>query len=289
MKTLYQSSEIIADRYQIITILGQGGMGTTYAAVDLNSSRRVAIKVVSLRQANEWKILELFAREAKVLANLDHTHIPNYLDYFELDTENDRRFYLIQELVTGESLEKLIETDWQVTEVEAKNIAIQMLEILVYLHSITPPVIHRDIKPQNIIRQADGKVYLVDFGAVQDIYRNTVSISNTFVGTLGYIPLEQLRGKVIPASDLYSLGCSLLFLLTGKSPTDLPETRMKIDFRSQVNVSQYFTNWLDRLIEPDIDKRFQSAEDALLGLWHKSKRRDLGNKNTDPYKNIDLL
>ena len=166
-------------------------------------------------------------------------------------------------------MDTLIKAGWQVTEVEAKNIAIQMLEILVYLHSLTPPIIHRDIKPQNIIRQEDGKVYLVDFGTVQNIYRQTVGISNTFVGTLGYMPLEQLQGNVLPASDLYSLGCSLLFLLTGKSPADLPETSMKIDFSNQVNISWDFANWLKKLVEPNLDKRFKSAEDALLGLWQK--------------------
>ncbi|WP_019503357.1 serine/threonine-protein kinase [Pleurocapsa sp. PCC 7319] len=218
MKLLHQQAEIIANRYQIVNTLGQGGMGTTYAAIDLNSSRRVAIKVVSLRQSNEWKILELFAREAQVLASLNHPYIPNYLDYFELDSEDDRRFYLVQELVKGKSLAELVEQRWRATEVEVKDIARQVLNILIYLHSLAPPVIHRDIKPQNIIRQPDGKVYLVDFGAVQAVYRNTISIGGTFVGTLGYMSPEQLRGKVVPASDLYSLGCSLLFLLTHRTP-----------------------------------------------------------------------
>ncbi|WP_019503359.1 protein kinase [Pleurocapsa sp. PCC 7319] len=120
MKALHQQTEVIFYRYQIITVLGQGGMGTTYAAIDLTNSQLVAIKAVSLRQANEWKILELFEREAKVLANLDHTHIPNYLDYFELDSEDDRRFYLGQELVQGQSLAELVKQGWHVSEAEIK-------------------------------------------------------------------------------------------------------------------------------------------------------------------------
>ncbi|WP_019503358.1 serine/threonine-protein kinase [Pleurocapsa sp. PCC 7319] len=271
METLHQQAEIIVNRYQIVTTLGQGGMGTTYAAVDLQSSQRVAIKVVSLRQVQDWKILELFEREAKVLANLNHPYIPDYLDYFELDTNEDKRFYLVQELVEGKSVAESFEQGWQATENEARNIAAQVLLILGYLHSLIPPVIHRDIKPQNIIRREDGKVYLVDFGAVQDVYRNTVSVSNTFVGSLGYMSLEQLRGNVVPASDLYSLGCSLIFLITGKSPTDLPEKRMKINFRSQANVSDDFADWLDRLIEPSLERRFPSAEDALSQLRKSPK------------------
>ncbi|WP_019503354.1 serine/threonine-protein kinase [Pleurocapsa sp. PCC 7319] len=266
METLHQQAEIIVNRYQIVTTLGQGGMGTTYAAVDLQSSQRVAIKVVSLRQTNDWKILELFEREAKVLANLNHPYIPNYIDYFELDTKDDKRFYLVQELVQGQSLAELVKQGWRATEAEVKDIAKQVLDILIYLHSITPPVIHRDIKPQNIIRRDDGKVYLVDFGAVQDVYRNTVSLGSTFVGTLGYMSLEHLRGNVTPASDLYSLGCSLLFLLTRKSPTDLPQKGMAIDFSSQVNLSHGFANWLETILQPIVEDRYQSAEDALRAL-----------------------
>ncbi|WP_019503349.1 serine/threonine-protein kinase [Pleurocapsa sp. PCC 7319] len=263
MKALHQQTEIIYSRYQITTILGQGGMGTTYAAIDLSNSQPVAIKVVSLRQTQDWKILELFEREAKVLANLNHPYIPNYLDYFQLDTEDDRRFYLVQELVEGKSLAELVQQGWHATEKEVKDIATQVLDILIYLHSITPPVIHRDIKPQNIIRRDDGKVYLVDFGAVQNVYRHTIGIDGTSVGTFGYMPPEQYRGKVVPASDLYSLGCSLLFILTAKSPSKLPQKRMKINFHSEVKLSKTFCSWLTRAIEPIIEDRFQSAIQAL--------------------------
>jgi len=155
-------------------------------------------------------------------------------------------------------------------EAEVKDIALQLLDILVYLHSLSPPVIHRDIKPQNIIRNRQEQIYLVDFGAVQAVYRNTISIGGTFVGTLGYMSPEQLRGNVVPASDLYSLGCSLIFLLTGKLPTDLPQKRMKLDFRSQSDVSGYFADWLNKLLEPEIGDRFDSASIALTAL--KSKR-----------------
>ncbi|WP_019503350.1 serine/threonine-protein kinase [Pleurocapsa sp. PCC 7319] len=266
MDTLHQPQEVIANRYQIITTLGQGGMGTTYAAIDLTNSQEVAIKVVSLHQTNDWKVLELFQREATVLASLNHPYIPNYLDYFQLDTENDRKFYLVQELIEGKSLADLVTQGWHSTEQEVQDIARQLLEILVYLHSLNPSVIHRDIKPQNIIRRDDGKVYLVDFGAVQAVYRHTIGIGGTFVGTLGYMSPEQLRGKVIPASDLYSLGCSLLFLLTHRSPHELPQKGMGIDFSSRVNISPSFAQWLTRIIEPIAEDRFQSAENALIAL-----------------------
>ena len=268
--TLHQPNDIIAQRYRIVTPLGEGGMGTTYEAEDLTNYQRVAVKAVSLRQAKDWKILELFEREAKVIANLHHPGIPKYLDYFHIDTDEDRQFYLIRELVSGDSLAAWVEKGWHPTEAEIKQIAIQTLEILSYLHQLHPPIIHRDIKPQNIIRQADGQIFLVDFGAVQDIYRNTISFSGTFVGTVGYMPPEQLRGKAYCASDLYSLGGTLLYLLTHRSPDELPQKRMKIDFRSCVQISPDFADWLEKILEPIFEDRFQSATQALNALQNNS-------------------
>ncbi len=266
METLHQPEDIIAQRYRIVTPLGQGGIGTTYEAEDLTNYQRVAIKVLSLRNITEWKVLELFEREAKVLASLHHPAIPQYLNYFHEDTPNDRRFYLVQELVGGSSLADLVQKNWHAEESKVKHIASQVLSILDYLHSLKPPVIHRDIKPQNIIMRQDGQIFLVDFGAVQDVYRHTVSRGSTFVGTLGYMPLEQFRGQVGAASDLYSLGATLLFLLTHKSPDDLPQNRMKIDFRSQVQISNEFADWLEKILEPAIEDRFPSATVALEAL-----------------------
>ncbi|NEP81225.1 MAG: serine/threonine protein kinase [Okeania sp. SIO3B3] len=269
--TVHQPNDIIAQRYRIVTALGKGGMGITYEAEDLTNYQRVALKAVSLRQAKDWKILELFEREAKVIANLHHPQIPKYLNYFYIDTEQDRWFYLISELLSGNSLATWIEKGSHPTEIEIKDIAIQILKILSYLHRLNPPIIHRDIKPQNIILQPDGKIYLVDFGAVQDIYRHTMSFSGTFVGTIGYMPPEQLRGKAYSASDLYSLGATLLYLLTHRSPDELPQKRMKIDFRSCVEISPEFADWLEVILEPMWEDRFKSATEALNVLTNKSE------------------
>ena len=266
METQHQAGDVIGDRYRIVAPLGQGGMGTTYEAEDLTNYQRVAIKALSLRQIREWKVLELFEREARVLANLEHPAIPKYLDYFPIETPDNRRFYLVRELVSGESLADLVEKGWHANESEVKRIAVQVLNILNYLHQLTPPVIHRDIKPQNIIRCLDGRVFLVDFGAVQEVYRNTLTRGGTFVGTLGYVPQEQFGGNVQPASDLYSLGATLLFLLTKRSPDELPVRRMKIDFRRYVKVSSEFADWLEKILEPAIEDRFESAKVALEAL-----------------------
>ncbi|MGD1715196.1 serine/threonine protein kinase [Dapis sp. BLCC M172] len=269
--TLHQPNDIIAQRYRIVTSLGKGGMGITYEAEDLINYQRVALKVVSLRQAKDWKILELFEREARVIANLHHPQIPKYLNYFYIDTKQDRRFYLIRELVSGNSLATWVEQGWHPTELQVKQVAIQILEILIYLHQLNPPIIHRDIKPENVILQPDGKIFLVDFGAVKDIYRNTIYLSRTFVGTIGYMPPEQLKGKANCTSDLYSLGGTLLYLLTHRFPDELPQKRMKIDVRSCVKISPKFANWLEVILEPMWEDRFKSAREALNLLSNKSK------------------
>jgi eukaryotic-like serine/threonine-protein kinase len=265
MKPLHQPGDMIRDRYRILSILGQGGIGITYKAEDLIQGGNVAIKVLSLSHMTDWKALELFEREANVLKNLSHAAIPQYLNHFQIDLPGDRLFYLVQALAEGESLATLIEKGWPASEAEAKSIAVQVLKILNYLHWLTPPVIHRDIKPQNIIRRADGQVFLVDFGTVQSVYRNTLTV-DTFVGTFGYMPPEQFRGQAFFASDLYGLGATLLFLLTHRSPADLPQQRMRILFRDRIQVSQSFADWLEKMLEPAIEDRFHSAEEALAVL-----------------------
>jgi serine/threonine protein kinase len=267
---LHQLGDMICDRYQIDRFLGQGGIGITYAAKDLVTGKLVAIKTLSLHQLMNWKTLELFEREAKVLESLDHPAIPHYLDHFQIDLPNDRRFYLVQELAQGNSLADWVKQGGRFSEADVKQMACQVLEILSYLHQLTPPVIHRDIKPQNIVRTPDGTLFLVDFGGVQAAYRNTQAWGSTVVGTFGYMPPEQFQGKAYFASDLYGLGATLLFLLTHRSPADLPQQRLKILFHDKIAVSEGFAEWLERMLEPAVEDRFQSAQVALQALQQTS-------------------
>jgi len=265
MNELHNPGDSIAQRYQIIQILGSGGTGTTYAAQDQTTGQKVALKALSLVGMTDWKVLELFEREAKVLACLNHPAIPKYLDYFQVETSQNHWFYLVQELAPGMSLAKLVKQGWQPDEAKVRKIARQILEILDYLHNLTPAIIHRDINPQNVILDEQGHIFLVDFGAVQNIYRNTLTQGSTVVGTYGYMAPEQFRGQAYIASDLYGLGATLLFLLTRRSPANLPQHRLKIDVHAQVQ-SQELANWLEKMIEPVAEDRFASAQDALIAL-----------------------
>lgn len=261
--------KIINDRYSILNKLGQGGSSITYAAIDKKTNQKVAIKALSLTGLEDWKKIELFEREAKILQQLNHPAIPKYIDYFQIETEDNVYFYIVQQLAPGQSLAYLVSQGWVAEERIVKDIAEQILEVLVYLQQLTPPVIHRDIKPQNIIYQPDtGKLFLVDFGAVQDTYHHTV-MGSTVVGTYGYMAPEQFRGSAVLSTDLYGLGCTLLFLLTGKPPIDLPQKKLKIVFKNVVKLERNFANWIDKLIEPNCDRRFPKAEAALLVLQSK--------------------
>jgi serine/threonine protein kinase len=266
MEEMHQPGDIIAKKYRIIDTLGQGGNGITYKAEDIKTGDRVALKALSFYHMTDWKQMELFDREAQTLANLNHPGIPKYLDYFQVDTPEDRGFYIVQQLVVGKSLAELVKNGWRSNEAGVRNIATQVLNILIYLQSLKPPVFHRDIKPQNLIGSQDGKVYLVDFGAVQNTYRNTFSFGSTVVGTFGYMAPEQFQGQALPATDLYGLAATLLFLLTHRSPADLPTDRLKISFRKRVQISEQFADWLEKMLEPDAEDRFVSAKAALAAL-----------------------
>ncbi|GAB4340276.1 MAG: hypothetical protein Fur0042_00850 [Cyanophyceae cyanobacterium] len=258
---------LLDGRYRLVKVLGRGGTGVTYGARDLaDGGRPVAIKILSLRGMSDWTALDLFEREMHVLATLNHPAIPRHLRSFQIDRPRDRVLGLVQEVAVGQSLAQLIRKGWRPNEAEVTAIARQVLEVLCYLHRFNPPVIHRDIKPQNLIYRPDGHIFLIDFGAVQQIYRRTVLGRNTFVGTLGYMPPEQFRGLAVGASDLYALGVTLVHLLTATAPEDLPEERLKLQFRSAAIASEPFAQWLDGLIEPALEHRTQSASGALRQL-----------------------
>jgi eukaryotic-like serine/threonine-protein kinase len=255
--------------YQILAVLGEGGTGKTYRALNKQNQTEVAIKVLSLRGMGDWKTLELFDREAKILAQLEHPAIPCYLDSFRTEIAGEETFCLVQEIAPGRSLTSWVESGHIFKESELREIATQILEILIYLQTFTPPIIHRDLKPQNLLRSESGKIYLVDFGAVRDTYHHTITGGSTIVGTYGYMAPEQFRGQAVLATDLYGLGTTLLYLNSGQDPADLPVKQMKINFRERVQLSPDFANWLDGLLAPIPEDRYRNASQALADLHGK--------------------
>jgi serine/threonine protein kinase len=262
--------EILANRYEVQQQLGKKSGRRTLLARDVVTGNLVIVKLLSFGSDFEWDDLKLFEREAETLKSLSHPSIPCYLDYFEVNSPNYQGFALIQTYIPAKTLEEYLKTGRNFTESEVKEIATSVLEILVYLHELHPPVIHRDIKPSNILLgersgNSVGKVYLVDFGSVQTVLAAETG-TRTIVGTYGYMPQEQFGGRTVRASDLYSLGATMIYLLTGTHPADLPQKDFRIQFEQVANLSPILTNWLKRMIEPDLTKRFASAKEALTAL-----------------------
>lgn len=251
---------LVHQRYRLISQIGHGAQGQTFLAHDQHTGQLVALKTLHVKLAHEWKAIDLFQREAEALRKLNHPGIPAYIDAFE---ENDgTEFYLAQTFVAGDNLEVRLARFEMFDQKRLEHIARGVLEILGYLHSQYPPVLHRDIKPANMILGADDKVFLVDFGAVQ----NQGSRGTTIVGTTGYMPPEQLAGRAAPGSDLYALAATLVHVATRCHPAELPVKRLKLDWRSRANLDAHFSNWLDKLLEPDVEARPKDARQALRDL-----------------------
>ncbi|MEH2146892.1 serine/threonine protein kinase [Nostoc sp.] len=277
---MLQPEQILQDRYQIQRQLGNNGIRQTWQALDLQASDDensiVVVKLLAFGGTVQWDDLKLFEREAQILKQLNHPRIPQYIDYFCID-DRTLWFALIQEYIPGESLKEKLALGKRFSEKRARKIAVEVLNILTYLHELNPGVLHRDIKPSNLIWGEDNRIYLVDFGAVQDKAARE-GVTFTVVGTYGYAPMEQFGGRAVAASDLYALGATLIHLLTGTSPSDLPQQDLRLQFTDRVNLSPSFVSWLQKLIEPAPEQRFTSATQALnalkSGLTVKSGKRN---------------
>lgn len=261
---MLEASQILNQRYQLQKQLGTNSIRVTWLATDLETQEMVVVKLLCFGGNVQWDELKLFEREALILKQLQHPRIPKYRDYFSLD-DRTLWFGLVQEYIPGNNLKDLLTQGKRFSEKEIKNIATQVLEILHYLHALTPPVYHRDLKPSNLIMGEDSHIYLVDFGAVQDKAARE-GVTFTVVGTYGYAPVEQFSGKASPASDLYALGASLVHLVTGVTPADLPTKELKLQFRHLINSSHDVVTWLEKMTEPIPEKRFQTALSALKDL-----------------------
>jgi eukaryotic-like serine/threonine-protein kinase len=272
----------LQDRYQLKKRLGANGGKQTWLTEDLATNTEVTVKALYFGQGMEWQDLKLFEREAQTLKSLSHPRIPRYQDSFWLEQPEGNYFCLVQDYIPGISLAEKVSSGWRLDDAEVEQVATRILEILVYLHRQNPPVIHRDIKPNNLIWSEDNQVYLVDFGAVQA--EVSAGRTMTVVGTYGYMPPEQFGGRTVPASDLYGLGTTLLFLLTGTNPADLPQKDLKVQFQDRVRVGQPLKQWLERMVEPSLDRRFRDAEEALTFLKKKSSLSDLKTVKTSDIK-----
>ncbi|WP_242034001.1 serine/threonine-protein kinase [Coleofasciculus sp. FACHB-542] len=258
--------------YQIERELGHNPCGgrVTYLASRTNTQQRVVIKQFQFAHSGaRWSDYQAYEQEIKVLQQLNSPSIPQYLDSFETPTG----FCLVQEYKPA----PCVSTSRHFTPEEVKQIAVALLEVLVYLQQQNPPIIHRDIKPENILVDEQLKVYLVDFGLAR-IGGGEVAASSTVKGTLGFMPPEQVFNRQLTqASDLYSLGATLICLLTQTKSTEignLVDEAYRIDFKQMVpHLSRQFVDWLSKMTAPSLKNRFERAVDALEALRSIDVRR----------------
>lgn len=258
------AGQILGDRYEVERQIGKQTGRWTLLARDLTTQERVVIKLIFLDDQLDRDDLKLFAREVEILKSLSHPSIPRYLDYFEHQLPNDKALALVRAYIDGKSLEQCLQQQRLFNEAETKQLAKALLLILRYLHERHPPIVHRDIKPTNILL-ANRQVYLLDFGSVKSLsgYETTTF---TVVGTYGYMPPEQFSGRAVPASDLYALGATLTTLMTGTHPSSLPRRGTRVDFEQISNLSSEFADWLGWLTEANLERRAKTAQEALNAL-----------------------
>jgi hypothetical protein len=259
---------ILSDRYAIVRKLGQGSFATAYQATDRQTGQTCVVKRLSLRTAGSWKDVDLFERESRVLASLNHPRIPKHRAFFA--SESGNAYFLVQDYVRGSNLTDILATSKRLMTNQVLHIAEDVAEILAYLHRRTPPIVHRDIKPGNIILGPGQRAYLVDFGAVDDDGADATG-GSTVVGSYGYMPFEQFAGQVTPASDVYALGATMIHLLTGRPPADFMDDAHHLDVSRAMRGSDRLQAVLARMVDPDWRQRFQSGSELRAALADLSR------------------
>lgn len=260
------AEQILAERYRIKKVLGQGEATVTYAAESLTDNTAVVIRELQFDQLRQWKHYELFKRELKTLLQLKHPALPQLIEHFEIQTDTQQSLYLVSRWIQAENLAVRLQQGWRPTEKEVRALADQLMSILVYLQRQDPVLIHRDIKPSNLLLDANNKLYLIDFGAVKEAFSPQGAGGSTVIGSFGYMAPEQAIAQAVPASDLYAAGATLIHLLTGRAPAELTHEALKIQFMAQARCSRQLLIWLEKLVEPDLNQRYDSAQLARQHL-----------------------
>jgi serine/threonine protein kinase, bacterial len=275
--------EILAKRYLIQSSLGRGGFGITFLAqnIYLPGQPLCVIKKFAPRFTDPHLMAiahQQFELEALSLSRLgSHAQIPTLLDYLTIGTD----CYLVEEYIPGIVLTQFVKEQRKFTESEVENFLNQMLRLLEYMHS--HHLIHRDIKPENIILcQTDRRFVLVDFGAVKDMApvangRARTDFSSSSIGTPGFAPPEQLANRAVYASDLYALGMTCVYLLTGKEPSQFPTDpyTCELIWSDTVEISPELSDTIGKMLQISLVDRYQSATQVLTALENLSIRAKL--------------
>lgn len=249
--------EIIACRYKIVDLLGAGGTSAVYLAENIILNNLWAIKVLSKR--SNWLAFEM--EEIEILKELSHPMLPRIADLTE-DTDN---YYIVMDYISGSNLLSIIENQGNVPEKTLIKWTGELLDVLLYLHDRTPPIIYRDLKPANLIVDDSGRLRLVDFGTAR-YHIDEASDDTVYIGTQGYAAPEQYGvGQSDERTDLFNLGMTIIHLATGIHPIKLGLGSIKDTLRKE-GITRSYIRFILKLTEADSDKRFQTCDEAIEEL-----------------------
>ena len=271
-----EKNTLLHNRYRIIEILGQGGMGSVYRAIDENLGVPVALKE-NLFTTEEYT--RQFRLEAVILANLRHPNMPRVSDHFEL---GDQGQYLVMDFIEGEDLRFRMERLGTISEDDAVQVGGAICDAVAYLHTRKPPILHRDIKPGNVKITPDGHIFLVDFGLAKVFQgNNQATTTGARAMTPGYSPPEQYgTARTDPRTDIYSLGATLYAAISGVIPEDglaraMDNAQLTPLRKRNPKVTRRFAAAIEKAMAVDPSDRFQTAEEfkkALLGAKSKTQQ-----------------
>ncbi len=243
-------------RLKVLRQLATGGLSAIYLC-QLENKKLVVLKEAVLPEdavlSVKNKASELFAREAELLARIDHPDIVKVLDYF---VEGGRN-YLLMDYIPGQDLRQFVKQNGAQRESTVVDWGIQIVGLMKYLHELDPPIIHRDLTPDNLVLREDGKIVLIDFGAANEFISKG---TGTFVGKQSFISPEQFRGKACTQSDIYAFGCTLFYLLTAKEPEALETSSPRA---CDPKISDELDELVQSCTQLEARDRFQSASQLL--------------------------
>ena len=283
-----QPGETLHNRYRIENIIAQGGMGSVYLARDLSLDIPVAVKE---NLGGTESFARQFRREGTVLAGLVHPNLPRVTDHFVSETGSQ---YLVMDYIAGEDLREMIKRLGPLPEELVNRVGITICDALSYLHSLTPPILHRDIKPGNIKISPDGEIFLVDFGLVKVLQGSGATTTGAQSLTPGYAPPEQYGGGTDQRSDIYSLGATLYAASTGKIPEDGISRAMGNSRLTPISNHRRLTNpklaeIIEKALAIEPEKRYQNAadfrEELLATMPASEKTMEITAKSAKTYQN----
>ena len=265
-------NKIVDDKYEILKMIGQGGMSKVYLAMDRRLNKQWAIKEVTKndRDRNNIHVVQSAMAEANMLKRLDHPSLPRIVDIIE----DESKIYVVMDYVEGESLDKILNMSGPQSQDQVIDWACQLCAVLHYLHSCNPPIIYRDMKPANVVLQPNGNIKLLDFGIARE-YKEQKIEDTVSLGTKGYASPEQFGGKgqTDARTDIYCLGVTLYHLVTGHNPCEPPYEIYPIRHWDP-NLSGGFERIIQKCTQLNPEDRYQTCAELLFALEHYERYDD---------------